>query len=123
MIKKFFTKLLHPPEYPNELPSKKGKIAYWIHWHIYCTDTGRGKVFGKVLDYVAAVGVLFLSIDKWGWTLSRKAVLTLSMGGFVLAWLTGWLYLYAKQDIVEGIRNRYRDVMFKEMYDKIKGEK
>jgi hypothetical protein len=118
-----FNKLFHPPEYPSQLPSKKGKLAYWYHWHMRLMDMGRGQVFGKVTQLFTEAGFFLLILDKLGYAkLSILQMILLCIGGMILVWIAGWVFVYLKLDITQQILTRYRDIMFKELHDTIKGK-
>lgn len=118
---KLLNKLLHPPEYPHNVSSKKGKLAYFYHWHMYLIDTGRGHVFGKVTQLFSETALLLLVIDKAGYKdLTVTLIIILSISGAFLIWFSGWLYTLFNLDKVRIILNRQRDIMFKEIHDKIK---
>lgn len=124
MIKKIFNKLFHPPEYPAELPSQSGKVSYWYQWHMRLMDMGRGQVFGKVTQLFQESALLLLVIDKLGYAnLTVPTIAIFALFGSILVWFSGWCYVMLKQDIVQAVLGRHRDVMFKDIYDLIKGER
>lgn len=121
MIKKIFSKLFHPPEYPPELPTTKGKVAYFYHWHMRLLDTGRGSIYGKFTQPLMELSWIMLLADKLGYanlTITQIAVFTIV--AIVVIWFSGWLYVMYELDIVQQILMRYRDVMFKDMYERMK---
>lgn len=120
MIKEFLIKLFHPPEYPKELKTTKAKVAYWWLWHERCTDTGRGKVIGKVTQMFQEFGLFLLLIDKLGYaTLSLPQMGIIVLIGAFCVWTSGWVYMVLRIDLIGAILNRYRDPMFKTMHDTI----
>lgn len=120
IFKKIFDKLFHPPEYPAELPSKQGKLSYWYQWHMRLMDMGRGHVVGKVTQLIPEYGIAILLLDKWGIPLTMNQTLMFFIIMMCTVWLLGWCYVMLKQDVVQAILNRYRDVMFKDIYDRVK---
>lgn len=117
----WLNKLIHPPEYPARLPSKKGKLAYFYQWHMYVMDMGRGQVFGKVTQLFGEATLLVLALDKVGYVnLTIMQILLFSMLSVIVVWFGGWVYIMLKMDIVRVILNRERDVVIKDIYDMIK---
>lgn len=119
-MRKVLRKLIHPPEYPDEIPSRKGRFAYWLFWHFRLTDMGRGQVFGKFTQLFTEAGLFMLLIDKLGYAnLSLLVIGIVAVAGAFLVWFAGWLFVILGGDIIQQILNRYRDVMFKDMYNVI----
>lgn len=109
--------LLHPPEYPEELETSKAKTMYWVLWHLRLIDIGRGKVIGKVTQLVPEMGWIFAGLAFFGVVQPKPInLLWLTLSGFGLVWLGGWIYTYFNIDKVEMVLQRYRDPMFKQMH-------
>lgn len=115
--------LLHPPEYPVELKTSKARIMYWVLWHLRLIDIGRGKVFGKFTQMLPEMGWIVAGLSFFK-IIRPELIVVVWIGciGFSLVWFGGWLYCYYRIDIIEQILSRYRDVMFKDLLDEVRGK-
>ena len=121
MIGGILKKLVFPLEQPEELKTRKAKVTYAILAHMYLLDTGRGKIFGKFTTLFNDFALVLLIIDKLGYmNLSMTQIIFFSILGMMVVWFGGWLYIILSIDKVEGILHRYRDVMFRNLWEVVK---
>ena len=117
-------KLFHPPEYPVELKTKPARAGYFFEWHMYLMDQGRGKVIGKVTQLFPEMTLFVMVLDKLGYVdLTMTKIIGITCIGMFSVWFCGWCYIMLGMDKIGHIMHRYRDVMFKSIYDKVNKQK
>jgi hypothetical protein len=115
-----FQNLFMPPEQPDNITSARGRVAFWLMWHKYLLNLGRGQVLGTITSTFSEVAMLLLVLDKVGYgSISLTTMVIVSVLATVVVWFTGWLFMYWRMDIHQALVCRQRDIMFREVHDKV----
>jgi len=107
--------------YPRQIQTWKGKLAYTIQWHIYLMDLGRGQIFGKVTQVFSEITAFMVVLKYFGFSdMSLGAILAVSIViGVFLVWIAGYLYALFKLDVVQQLVISNRNPMLKEIHESI----
>jgi hypothetical protein len=110
-------------DYPPEIVTWKGKLAYLYQWNMYLMDLGRGQVIGKVTQVFSELTSFMVVLKYFGFSdMSLGQILFASMFiGIFLVWITGFVYAKLNMDVVQQIVVTRRNPLMTEMHKKITG--
>jgi len=115
-------------DYPPQITSVWGKIAYHYQYRMNEIDTSRGQIFGKITQPIVDIGIIlgFLAYFNEKGYISLEVTpkfLVVSVISFTfIVWLGGFLYLKINMDKVRNIVTRQRDPVFLEIHSAVNNE-
>jgi hypothetical protein len=111
-------------EYPTQVVTWKGKLAYQWQWHMYLMDLGRGQVIGKVTQIFPEVSLMLLVLDKLGYVqLTVTQILAITAIGMVAIWVLGYLVVLTKLDSMLALVQTNRNPILCEIHKATNGKR
>jgi hypothetical protein len=109
--------------YPSQIVTWKGKLAYLYQWNMYLMDLGRGQVVGKVTQVFSELTTFMVVLKFFGFTnMSMGQILLFSIIiGIIGVWIFGALYAYLRMDIVQQLVVSERNPLLTEIHKQVTG--
>ena len=111
---------VHILRYPDNIATKRSKIAYLMFRWNYCVNVGRGQVIGRITNQFPELGwiVAFLEIyTPLHFTLFWIAVLI--FGSYAISWILGYYWMKWRFDMIDSQAASERSMLTQEMHKSI----
>lgn len=89
-------------QYPDNIKTRKGKIAYWCFKNWYIISQGRGSVIGRFTNLLPEMAVIIGVLKLWfGWPVTPGWVALYILVFHVISWIIGYYWLRFNMDRVD----------------------
>ena len=109
-------------KYPENLKTKKSKIAYWFFKNWYYLTLGRGAIFGRWTTLVTDFAMILLLVDRFFSAfvkLNAFIVVMVFLVSIFLSWFGGCYYAALEFDRIETQVGQERNPLMNDMHKKI----
>lgn len=100
-------------KYPDNLKTRKQRIAYWCFKQLYTRSVGQGQVIGRFTNMIPELGISIILIERF--TPFRFNIFTLvlvGIGTFAVAWLIGaWWMKWSLDKIDSQVSSERNPIM------------
>ena len=108
------------PVFPDNIVTRRAKFFYTLFWHEYILNRGKNDVLNRFVDWTKEIGVLWLLYNQYFGLMPLHFALLLIVGGFILAYLIGLVYVKYQVDRVYSSVSLTRNEIYRRMYGSIK---
>lgn len=109
-------------KYPKQVQTLKGKIAYWVFWHIYVFSLGKDRVIGRPFTFIPELAMIMVFLKVFGiYDPSKMQILGLVLIFLGASFLSGLIYYRMGLDRIERLITEERNILLKGIHDKVNG--
>ncbi len=109
--------------YPEELRTKKSRVAYFIFKQLYAFNQGKGNVIGQFTGPLPEIMAMLYLLEQFGFILSKIQIICLALLTVMGCWFIGKLYMRMNLDKIQNIATHERNPLLNDLQNKRKREK
>lgn len=101
--------------FPENIKTVPQRVTYWIFYHLYIWELGRGAVIGRFTTMFTEISVFFLFLDRFFYKFSSHAVVVTLAIGTVVTYIMGYYYRKYDLDLINSQVTGERQHYFREL--------
>jgi len=104
-------------KYPDNIKSKKSKMAYWSFKQWYTYSVGRGQIVGRITNMIPEFGWIIVFIEKFtGYNFSILGIITFVLASSFVFWILGFWYMNHSLDEIDQQVSAERNILLRDIH-------